>query len=165
MEKTNRKGAVGALLDIYEQTLSEFKKTIQDIPNHTLPFVVDPHTTNEDCKSIQGILSHVVSAGYGYATSIANFKGQTIEQPNKTIHPTIQEYLTDLTHVFTFTENVFLNIPDMELEQNDNTLKIKIGSGQVYDIEQLTEHAIVHVLRHKRQIEKIKYQNSTKNIR
>jgi hypothetical protein len=28
--------------------------------------------------------------------------------------------------------------------------------GQLYDIEQLMEHAIVHVLRHRRQIEQYK---------
>ena len=44
----------------------------------------------------------------------------------------------------------------MELEQPDNSLKIKSGWGQSYDIEQMTEHAIVHVLRHRRQIEKFK---------
>ena len=50
----------------------------------------------------------------------------------------------------------FSEINDDELEQFDDALKIKTGWGQLYDIEQLTEHAIVHILRHRRQIEKFK---------
>lgn len=34
--------------------------------------------------------------------------------------------------------------------------KIFTSWNQVYDIEQVTEHAIVHILRHRRQIEKFK---------
>ncbi len=151
----NRQGAVGALIDIYEQVILDFKKVIEDIPDNMLTIVFDNHTTDENCKSIQTILSHVVSSGYGYATSIHNLKGHNIKRPDKTFHLTTKEYLVDLTNVFIFTENIFLNITDSELEQNDNSLKIKTVWGQLYDIEQLTEHAIVHILRHKRQIEKI----------
>ncbi|BFM44124.1 hypothetical protein CFS9_27650 [Flavobacterium sp. CFS9] len=152
----NRPGAVGALLDIYEQAITDLQNVIQTIPDNVLTDIIDEKTTNEDCKSIQAILSHVVSAGYSYAISIHNGKGHVMERPNRIFHVTIAEYLNDLTNVFLFTENVFREIKDDELEQYDDSLKIKTGWGQLYDIEQLTEHAIVHILRHKRQIEKIK---------
>jgi hypothetical protein len=32
--------------------------------------------------------------------------------------------------------------------------EIKVTWGSVYDIEQIIEHAIVHILRHRRQVEK-----------
>ena len=57
-----------------------------------------------------------------------------------------------------FTEAVFKTLSDTELEQQNNLLKITTGWGQQYDIEQLMEHAIVHILRHKRQIEKINFE-------
>lgn len=82
IKKTYRSGAVGALLDIYEQAISDLKAVMENI--------------------------------------------------------------------------VFNSIGDNELEQFDDSLKIKASWGQVYDIEQMTEHAVVHILRHKRQIEKIK---------
>jgi hypothetical protein len=154
--KIYRQGAVGALLDIYEQAISDLKKTIEDIPDNALTIIIDAQTTDENCKSIQAILSHVVSSGYGYATSIHNLKENNIPRPGKTFHVTIKEYIQDLTNVFAYTENIFKEIKDNELEQFDNSLKIKTGWGQWYDIEQMTEHAIVHILRHKRQIEKIK---------
>ena len=154
--KMYRQGAVGALLDIYEQAISDLKKAIEDIPDNALTIITDSQTTDENCKSIQAILSHVVSSGYGYATSIHNLKENNISRPGKTFHVTIKEYIQDLTNVFAYTENIFKEIKDNELEQFDNSLKIKTGWGQWYDIEQMTEHAIVHILRHKRQIDKIK---------
>ncbi|WP_374175373.1 DinB family protein [Flavobacterium tructae] len=152
----NRPGAVGALLDIYEQAILDLTNTIKSIPDNILANIIDEKTTNEDCKSIQAILSHVVSSGYSYAISIHNLKGHNMQRPGKIFHLTIAEYLKDLTNVFIFTESIFREIKDDELEQFDDSLKIKTGWGQLYDIEQLTEHAIVHILRHKRQIEKIK---------
>jgi uncharacterized damage-inducible protein DinB len=153
----NRQGAVGALLDIYEQTISDLKNVIQDIPDNVLTKIIDEKTTNEDCKSIQTILSHVVSSGYSYATSIHNQKGNNTKRPEKVFHLTVADYVNDLTNIFIFTESVFKEIKDDELEQPDNSLKIQTGWGQSYDIEQITEHAIVHILRHKRQIERIKF--------
>lgn len=155
MEKVYRKGAIGALLDIYEQSITDFKKVIAIIPDSMLPIVVDPVTTDESCQSIQAILTHVVHAGYGYATSIHNLKGNTSERPNKRIHLSISAYQNDLDDVFAFTETVFKDLKDHELEEANNALKIKTSWGQLYDIEQLTEHAIVHILRHQRQLEKI----------
>ncbi|MCC9018996.1 DinB family protein [Flavobacterium lipolyticum] len=152
----NRQGAVGALLDIYEQAITDLQDIIKTIPDNVLTHIIDEKTTDEDCKSIQNILSHVVSSGYSYAISIHNLKGYNMQRPDKIFHVTIAEYLKDLMNVFIFTENVFREIKDNELEQFDDSLKIKTGWGQLYDIEQLTEHAIVHILRHKRQIEKIK---------
>lgn len=151
-----RQGAVGALLDIYEQAIADFKKVIENIPDNALTITIDSQTTDENCKSIQTILSHVVHSGYGYATNIHNLKGYNIIRPDKTFHLTINKYLEDLINVFTYTENIFKEIKENELEQLDNSLKIKTLWGQLYDIEQMTEHAIVHILRHKRQIDKIK---------
>lgn len=156
MAKIYRQGATGALLDEYERAIADLKNIIEDIPDDALAVIVEPTTTDENCTSVQTILSHVVNSGYGYATSINNLKGPAMVRPGKIFHTTIKEYLDDLTSVFSFTENIFSKFKDDELEQFDDSLKMKTGWGQLYDIEQLTEHAIVHILRHRRQIEKFK---------
>jgi uncharacterized damage-inducible protein DinB len=156
--KINRNGAVGALLDIYEQAISDLVKVIEDIPHNALTIIIDEKTKDENCKSLQAILSHVVHSGYGYATGIHNLNGNNIQRPGKTFRLTIKEYAEDLANVFDYTQNVLKEIEDSELEQLDNSLKIKTGWGQYYDIEQMMEHAIVHILRHNRQIAKIKKQ-------
>src|SRR5687768_14722957 len=127
MLKSYRQGAVGALLDIYEQAIVDLTKMIKDIPDQALPVIIDEQTTDENCKSIQTILSHVVHAGYGYATTIYNSKRNDLKRPQKTFRSTVQEYTKDLSAVFSFTENVFKEISDSELEQPDNTLKMVTG--------------------------------------
>jgi uncharacterized damage-inducible protein DinB len=156
MTKIYRQGAIGALLDEYERAITDLKKVIETIPDNALTIIADQQTADENCRSVQTVLSHVVSSGYGYAISIHNLKGHNMARPVKTFHLTIKEYADDLTNVFSFTENVFNEFKDNELEQFDDLLKIKAGWGQVYDIEQMTEHAIVHILRHRRQIERFK---------
>ena len=156
MNNNYRPGAIGALLDIYEQAITDFIKVIEAIPDNALTIITDPQTTDENCKSVQAILSHVVTSGYGYAVSIYNHAGNKSTRPVKTFHVTIKEYAEDLTNVFAYTENVFKEIKEDDLDQLDNSLKIKAEWGQSYDITQMMEHAIIHILRHKRQIEKIK---------
>lgn len=87
---------------------------------------------------------------------IRQFFGKIVTYSDDLLRSTITDYINDLDNVFTFTTETFKNIKDNQLEQFDNTKKIVTSWGQVYDIEQITEHAIVHILRHRRQIEKFK---------
>lgn len=150
-----RIGAVGALLDIYEQAIADLKQIIEHTSNDLLTTIVDIETTDENSRSIQTILSHIVNCGYSYAINIYNLKGHNTKAPDKIFHSTIEGYLTDLTDFFTYTQTILSEITDNDLEQIDNSLKIKTSWGQLYDIEQMIEHAIVHILRHKRQVENI----------
>ena len=154
--KAYRQGAIGALLDIYEEAIADLRNTIYTIPDAALPLITDPHTADENCRSIQTILTHVVHSGFGYATSIHNSKGYSVIRPGKVFNLTTQQYLADLVTLFSYTETIFNQLKEDNLEQLDSNLKIVTGWGQQYDIEQLMEHAIVHMLRHKRQIEKMK---------
>lgn len=154
MTRTFRTGAIGAYLDEYERALAELKQVVERLPDAALTIVVDPHTTSPDCRSMQTVLSHIVCSGYGYATVIHNLKGPELVRPAKTFHATVAAYLADLASLFHFTEQVLLNFNDDELEELDPARKITARWGQVYDIDQMMEHAIVHVLRHRRQLEK-----------
>lgn len=151
-----RTGAIGALLDEYERALTDLKRVIKKISDEQLMLIIDPHTKDENCRSIQTILSHVVSSGFGYATSIHNLKGHQKKRPDKVFHLSFKEYINDLGAVLDFTEQVLNEFKDDELEENNEARKIKTGWGQTYDVEQMMEHAIVHILRHRRQIERIK---------
>ncbi len=156
MAKTYRQGAVGALLDEYERAIADLRQAIANISNEELIKVVDSKTTDSNCKSIQTILSHVVRSGYAYAIDIRQISGCKTDYPHFLPHFTVKDYLRDLDGFFDFTIETFKSIQDSQLEEFDNNKKIMTSWGQVYDIEQLTEHAIVHILRHRRQIEKFK---------
>jgi uncharacterized damage-inducible protein DinB len=159
MIKAYRTGAKGALLDEYERAINELQQVISDIPDKELVTVVDSITEDENCRSVQTILSHVVNAAYSYAIYIMHYYGYQMVRPEKTFHTSVKEYISDLTEAFHFTETVFKDIKDSELEEFEATKKIAARWGQVYDIEQMMEHAIVHILRHRRQIEKFRINN------
>ncbi len=156
MSKTYRTGAIGALLDEYERAIADLQQTISDVSDIELAAVADDITTDPMCKSIQTILSHVVRSGYAYALYIQQLKKDKVDHPSIVLHTTVKDYQKDLDDFFAFTTNSFKNIQDNQLEEPDNSKKIVTSWNQVYDIEQITEHAIVHILRHRRQIEKFK---------
>ena len=56
--------------------------------------------------------------------------------------------------MFRYNEYLFKEYPDLPLEIFEQKGKMLMSWGQYYDIEQLFEHAIVHILRHRRQIER-----------
>ena len=156
MNDKNNQNAVSALLAEYEKAIIELQHVIQDISQEDLTFTVDRETNNPDCKSIQTILSHVVSSGYSYSVYIQNFKNRNSIRPEKVNRSSIADYINDLDNVLKFTQETFATIEDDALEEYDTSKKIMTSWGQLYDIEQLMEHAIVHILRHRRQIEKFK---------
>lgn len=156
MTKTYRQGAIGALLDEYERAIIDLQQTIADISDNELVTIIDNNTTDSSCESVQAILAHVVSSGFSYAMDIRQHLGEAVDYPDDLLRLTISDFHKDLNSFFAFTVETFKDIKDNQLEQSDNTKKINTSWGQVYDIEQITEHAIVHVLRHRRQIEKIK---------
>lgn len=150
-----RKGAIGGILDEYERAISDLQRVIAKIPDQELTIVVDANTTDENCRTFQAILSHVIHSGFGYATSIHNHVRSPIQRPAKAFHTTTKAYVEDLVNLFSYTEDVLSQVKESDLEQFDDSLKIKTGWGQSYDIDQMMEHAIVHVLRHRRQIERL----------
>ena len=154
MVKEYRKnGAIGALLDEYEKAIYELTLTINGLNQYELELVVDYDTKDEDCKSIQTILTHIVQSGYTYVVEIRKWLDEKIDyRDNETLN-SIQEYNLALIKMFSFTETLFKDHPDIKLTELNLNRKIQVRWGQTYDVEQLMQHAIVHVLRHRRQIE------------
>lgn len=156
MTKIYRQGAIGALLDEYERAILDLSQTISDLNDKELITIVDTATENSGCESVQSIVAHVVCSGYAYATYIRRLFGDQADFRDEIFRNKISDYQKDIESFFIYTEDTFKNITDNQLEESDNTKKIVTSWGQIYDIEQIMEHAIVHVLRHRRQIEKFK---------
>ena len=116
--------------------------------------IVDEKTEDSDCKSIQTVLSHIVRAGYCYIIEIRKSLGEQIDFVEKRTLNNVAEYQNELKKMFKYTEKLFEDYPNLRLEETDREKKILVKWGQQYDVEQLLEHAIVHILRHRRQIER-----------
>ena len=71
-------GAIGALLDEYERALADLKRVLSTVKTDELVTIVDTETKDDDCRSIQTILAHVVRSGYGYAIEVRNKQGEKL---------------------------------------------------------------------------------------
>jgi hypothetical protein len=155
-----RKGAKGAILDEYEIAIAYLKKTIRKISNKDLIKIVDPKTRDTNCRTIQGILSHVVICGYYTAIRILRHKFPYENPDEKFPYPKlvklnrISEYNKALDEMFAFTEKAVMNLKESEMRTLDPDKMIKKSWGW-YDYEQLLETSIMHVYRHRRQIKKL----------
>jgi uncharacterized damage-inducible protein DinB len=152
-KEKNLTGSIKALLSEYKKAIDELIRVIQPLNSKQLSFVADNETKDIECKSIQTVLTHVVSSGYSYSIYIENSIGINSTRSVVPLFDTVNQYITQLNKMLEYCENIFIKNPDIEIEQTDNSKKINVRWGQQYDIEQLLEHAIVHVLRHRRQIE------------
>ncbi|MEY4925819.1 MAG: hypothetical protein RI894_255 [Bacteroidota bacterium] len=154
MKKFRTNGAIGGLLDEYERAIANLKELIGTISAAELVRTADSNTDDPDCRSVQTVLAHVVRSGYTYSLYVGNTQGEALAFREAVYLDTAEEYQAALDAMFEFTEAVFSRYPTIGIEVHDNEKKILVRWGQSYDIEQLMEHAIVHILRHRRQIER-----------
>jgi len=156
MRKSYRSGAIGALMDEYERAASELESLVKQIPEDDFVRVVDSHTKDDDCRSVQTIMSHVVRAGYGYADYIREQFSIESNRPQPKLLSR-HESLEQLDAALRYTAQTLEGKWEMSDEEISGTV-INSRWGVVYNVEGLLEHAIVHLLRHRRQIEKFIWQ-------
>ena len=147
-------GAKGAILDEYERAIKDLQQVIMHLSNAELARTIDPNTKDPDCHSIQNVLTHVVRSGYGYANAIRKHQGEAVDKVLSDSKQSAAEYISALDDMFAYNVQLFNDYPNLQLEELDNSRKMLTSWGQLFDPEQLLEHAIVHILRHRRQIER-----------
>lgn len=143
-------------MDEYERAASELTRLVEQIHDDDFTRVVDSQTEDEDCRSVQTIMSHVVRAGYGYA----DYLREQLSIPSTRPQPKLlsrRESLEQLEATLRYTAETLDGRWEMSAEEISGMV-IKSRWGPVYDAEGMLEHAIVHVLRHRRQIEKFIWQ-------
>lgn len=110
-----RTGARGALLDEYEAALKDLKKTVKKISDEDLTKILDRKTKDENCRTIQNILSHVIICGYYNVIRILRHKSSSKNIEEKFPFPQlvklnkISEYNKAIDEMFAFTEKSILN--------------------------------------------------------
>ena len=157
-------GAIGALLDEYERAIEDLKSILNTVTDTELTTIVDTQTDDDDCRSIQTIMAHVVRSAYGYAITVRNHEGEKLVYPQRVYLKNSKAFCNALDKMFAFNTLLFDDYPNMKLEESDTDKKIRVSWGQLYDVEQIFEHAIVHILRHRRQIERFLLKLRAANI-
>ncbi|WP_293310494.1 DinB family protein [Pedobacter sp. UBA5917] len=152
MENNNLTRAIAALIDEYKKAVNELIDVIEPISQQQLLRTIEPISTNTDCISIQTILTHVTASMFSYAVYIENSIGIESIRPERLQFDQVEHYISRLREAFKYNEDFFSRNPNITMEEFDQAKKINTNWGQQYDVEQLLEHAIVHILRHRRQI-------------
>ena len=151
--KTNyRKGGIGAVMDEYEKAAAELENLIKNISESDFIKIVDTETNDEDCRSVQTIVSHVTNSGYGYANYIRDWFSIPKNSPERKLLSK-DEFCIRFKDMLAYTSETL----EGKWEYSDDDIqkvKMIVRWGPHYDLEQLLEHAVVHILRHRRQIEK-----------
>lgn len=152
MVKTYRQGAVGALMDEYERAAAELLTILNGITDEEYERIRDTKTQDEDCRSIQTIMTHVIRAGYGYAGYMRTAWGkEPVVKWSETISRS--QVPGEVRKMLDYTIETLDSKWDMS-EKEASEMKMTVRWGPVFDFEQLFEHAIVHVLRHRRQVDR-----------
>ncbi len=140
-----------ALMEEYRRSAIDLKQILSHLSQSTFEKINDSHTTDPDCHSIQTITFHIVQSGYTYSNYINTITKRDWFEYNESIETPLIG-IEELDKMLDFAEHSFEGIwykTNEEIEQ----WKFNTRWNVTYDFEQLMEHAIVHVLRHRRQIE------------
>ena len=147
------KGPLGALMDEYERAMEDFLEEMCDVAPPHWDSILDPDTKDEECKSAQSIARHTLFSGYSYANAIRKIFGAEIATPGK-FYPTQAEFPEAMEAMVAYTEASIAGHWSMTDDEVTATL-VPISWSDRYDLEGILEHAIVHILRHRRQVERL----------
>lgn len=143
---------MGALMDELERATGELEQLIERLTDREFEVVRDPGAQEEEFRSIQTVVNHVVRAGYGHANHM-RVALSSAGSRHEIALGTRTEIAEQLRTMLAYMEETFegrWRMTDDEL----SAVKFQARWGPTYDLEQMLEHAIVHVLRHRRQIER-----------
>ena len=110
-------GTTGALLDEYERAIKDLKEVLKTVAPIELTTIADDKTIDEDCRSIQTILSHVVRSGYGYAIYVRKQQGETVDFRTSQLLESVDAYNAALDDMFAFNVQLFDDYPNLPLEE------------------------------------------------
>jgi hypothetical protein len=144
-------GAFGALMEEYARAAEDFCSTVEAV---ALDLFLRRHeSTDPEMVSIQSICAHAVSSAYGYAIYIRIARSLSRRE-----RPPLDEMTAPAPAGVRPLLATPLRLTEESVEGLKDTdeilvpLRFQVRWGPTYDPEMMLEHAIVHLLRHRRQI-------------
>jgi hypothetical protein len=149
-----RSGPFGALMDEYARAAQDFCRVVENFD--LARFDAERPSNNPNTVSPRSICLHVIGAAHRYAHYIRKARGVDFVErydadPAQLRSP--QEVRTLLTEGILLTEETvepLLNATEQEIQ----ALSFAVRWGPRYDPEMILEHAVCHLLRHRRQLER-----------
>jgi hypothetical protein len=149
-----RSGPFGALMDEYARAAEDFCRVVETFDGSR--FVAERASDNPNTVSPKSICAHACGAAFRYAHYIRKARGQDfIERyelgPGRIGSP--PDVRGALAEGIVFTETTVEPLLHMSLEEVQG-MTFTVRWGPVYDPEMILEHAVCHLLRHRRQLER-----------
>jgi uncharacterized damage-inducible protein DinB len=146
-----RSRAVRSLVELHERELRSFLDVWSHFVDAGLPM---PEAHGDDSyESRERLTAHVLMAARGYLTRIGEWVGRPVSDVDGS-----QDPYDIATRLAPFADDVLAayrrhlaEITDQELDQQIHRTRW----GELMSVEQLLEHAVVHPMRHRIQLERI----------
>jgi uncharacterized damage-inducible protein DinB len=144
---------IRAILDEYARAIRDLEDVVAAISREQ--YLMPTALADEEFPNISAIMEHVVGAGNRYVDYIESaLEGTDVtRRQHAYVYDPPPAAMASLWHAYERMVQVLARTVgrgDDDLAQ----LEIVTRWEQCYDIEQMLEHAIVHILRHRRQIER-----------
>jgi uncharacterized damage-inducible protein DinB len=146
-----RSRAVLSLVELHERELRSFLALWDRFVASGLP--VPEANGDENYENRERLLAHVVMAARGYLTRIGEWVGRPVSDVDASKDP------YDVAgRASAFADNVLAgyrtNLTAITIEELEPQLH-KTRWGDLMSVENLLEHAVVHPMRHRRQLERL----------
>lgn len=154
LDNPGRPGAFGAILDEYSRAAEDLCQTVEALS--VAEWIEQRPSKDPDCVSLQAIGAHCVNAAYGYSNSIRRAREQEPDTSGRVKIddlPTPKQLRPHLEKALRHSEATLEGLFDAD-EKTILALSFQVSWGPSYDPESILEHGIVHLLRHRRQIER-----------
>ena len=149
-----RPGPFGALMDEYARAAEDFCRVVEGFD--VARFDAERPSTNPNTVSPRAICLHAVGAAHRYAHYIRKARGvefvDRYEADPARLHGPrdVRPLLSDGMVFSEETVEPLLNATDEDIQ----ALSFTVRWGPRYDPEMILEHAVCHLLRHRRQLER-----------
>ena len=153
LKRPGLSGPFGALMDEYARAAEDFCRVIEALTPAV--YAASRPSDDPDTTSIQAICRHAVGAAHRYSDYIRKARAlpyvdQYLPDPQSPASPSAVR--PALAEAMQYTEESLAGW--YEDPASSESVKFEVRWGPTYDAEMILEHAIVHLLRHRRQIER-----------
>ena len=154
LRSPGRPGVFGALLDECARATIEMCELVESISEGA--FLEDRESSDPDTVSLRSICTHCVNAAYGYSSfirKVLEMEPGANGRLGATDLKSPMEFRGQMKRALQHTEDSIEPLLAMT-DEEASKLTSPVSWGPTYDPEMILEHGIVHILRHRRQIER-----------
>ncbi len=154
LDRPGLPGAFGALVDEYARAAADYCRVVETFA--PAEFAAERAADDPDTRSPRAICLHAYGAARRYADYIRRARGLPHDDrflPDPAVMPGPGAIRGLLAEALRYTEGAVEGLHHAD-DATMAALRFPVRWGPIYDPEMILEHAIVHLLRHRRQLER-----------